>query len=412
MKKKIYVLTLLAIIVLLVACKETDKPVVEVVEKEPEVSLDHIGKELASMTLDEKIGQLMILGFNGKDFNDNLGEKLREVKPGGLIFFTRNIGSSSELVKTINKIKAYNRSGNKPLFIALDEEGGDVSRIPKDLNKLPRAKDIGSLNDGDLIKDFGKQLGVTVRSLGFNLNNGPVLDIRYNPNNEITRTRSYGKTEELVSFAGLKVLEGVKEEGVLALVKHFPGHGSTDVDSHYQLPIVNKTYDDLRNQDILPFKKAIDQGVDGVMVGHVLYKNIDSKLPASLSKKIMVDLLREDLGYEGLIFSDDMTMGAITNSHEPVDGALMFLQAGGDVVFLCHGENVGREFIKKVKKAIDDGRLTEEEIDEKVYRILKTKEAYKINDDEIPMPNIDKLNGELRDLLNSKSKDKRQQVIE
>lgn len=391
-------LLILLVASLALACSKEEVQEPEAVEDKL-LELDEVEKLIRDMSLEEKIGQLMILGFEGQELDDDLETRLRELQPGGLIFFKRNIGRSRQLIDLINNIKAYNESYNLPLFLAVDEEGGDVSRMPEDLAGTPSARELGEISDLDLVRDLASYSARTLGELGFNLNNGPVLDIRYNPNSEITRTRSFGSRPEDVIRLSSQYIEAYRQENILAVVKHFPGHGSTNQDSHYNLPIVNKSLEELEGEDILPFKNAIEMGVDGIMVGHILYRDLDNKYPASMSRPIIDQYLRGELGYGGLVFSDDMMMGAITNSHEPENAAFHFIRAGGDIALLCHGESIGYEFVDRVKQGLKNGEIDMESIDRKLYRILKTKEKYGIDHGRLDYIDPASKRGELEGLL-------------
>lgn len=401
--KKLFLLLMIGSMIFSVGCVSIARKTREKVEKdeeEIEENLDALQLKIKNMTLDEKIGQLMMLGFEEKNIDDELKQEIKDLKPSGLILFKRNIESIEQNVNLINDIKNYNKSlNNIPLFISTDEEGGDVSRMPKEIVKNPSAGEIGKLADMDLVRGFANHIGSTLNKLGVNMNNGPVLDVRYNPNNDITRTRTFNKDEKMVAEYGLVSIEEYKKENIISVVKHFPGHGSTDIDSHYTLPIVTKTREELLREDIYPFKVAIDNGVDGIMVSHIVYRDIDNK-PASVSSKVINDLLIEELGYKNLIISDDMTMGAITNGHEPESAGVEFLKAGGDIALFCHGDTIGYEFRAKLKEELKKGTITEKEIDNKVYKVLKMKEKYEIEDTSRTMPNVKQINEELDKLKN------------
>lgn len=411
-RRKIYfILGLILSLIISSACGEKNLEVEPDRETKPKESLDDIDRQIEKMTLEEKIGQLMIIGFEGKNFSEEVRLGIEQLKPSGFILFARNIEDSRQTLDLLNEIKKHNKKYNIPLFLAIDEEGGEVSRLPREINKIPSAKELGDLSDLELIGDFGSYNSRVLKSLGFNLNNNPSLDVRYNINNEITKTRSFGRLEEDVSQRGLRMLEASEEAGILSVVKHFPGHGSTDIDSHYKLPIVNKSLEALENEDILPFKKAIDSGVNGIMVAHVMYKHLDGKYPASVSKKVIQDYLIDSLGYKNLIFSDDMTMGAITNSHEPQDAAVLFIKSGGDIAYLCHGEGIGYEFKNSMIRAIEKGEISEAEIDKKLYKILSFKKEYGIEDEILDLPNLEELKSQWKGLMDRKSKDQRKQGI-
>lgn len=347
-----------------------------VLDKEKDILL----KKIEGMTLKEKIGQLLIVGFEGTSINADIENYLVNYKVGGFIFFSRNIRNVDETFKLIKDIKEKNIQNDIPLFISIDEEGGRVTRLSKEFIKLPSAKIIGNIDREEISFEYGKIIGTRVKSLGFNLDFAPVLDINSNPKNPVIGDRSFGDTEKTVSENGINMMKGLKGQGIISTVKHFPGHGDTEVDSHKNLPVVYKTKDELKSLELIPFKKAIKEGADAIMVSHILYKDIDKDNPATMSKNIIENILRKELSFEGVVISDDMTMGAILKSYSLEEASVKFLEAGGDILLICHGNDNSRLVFKAIEKAIEEKILSEEKIDEKVYRILSLKEKYKIND--------------------------------
>ncbi|NLY46722.1 MAG: beta-N-acetylhexosaminidase [Tissierella sp.] len=348
-------------------------PVEEPPIEDPIVEVDKIQEQLDHMTLEEKVGQLLVVGFEGTELDDSTREYIQDLGVGGLIFFARNI-HSKEQVSTL--VEDINNISNIPLFLAIDEEGGIVSRLPKEYKKLPDSISIGNTNDTDLAFDYGQLLGNRVRSIGLNLNFAPVMDIHSNPSNPVIGKRSFGTTAEVVSEMGINVAKGIKNTNVIPSIKHFPGHGDTSTDSHIELPMIDKSLDDIRNFELIPFKAAIDQDIEMIMSAHILIPSIDEEYPATLSKKILGDLLRDEMGYEGVIISDDMTMGAIVNNYSLEEASIDFLQAGGDILLVCHGVDSPRLVFDEIMKSIEIGELTQKEIDTKVYRILQLKDKY------------------------------------
>lgn len=343
------------------------------IEKPPIVEVDEIQKKLDKMTLEEKIGQLLIVGFEGREIDDNTRLFIEDLGVGGLIFFSRNIESKDQVTSLVQNIEDISST---PLFLAIDEEGGTISRLPGEYNRLPNAIDIGNSNDSDLAFEYGVLLGNRVRSLGLNLNLAPIMDINSNPNNPVIGKRAFGATAETVSEIGMQVANGIRSANVIASVKHFPGHGDTSTDSHMELPIIDKTIDEMRDFELLPFKTAIEGEIDMIMSAHILIPSIDGEYPATLSKKILADLLRDEMGYEGVVISDDMTMAAIIDNYSLEEASIDFLKAGGDIILVCHGLENPRLVFDQILHSIDIGELTVEEIDEKVYRILELKDSY------------------------------------
>lgn len=227
--------------------------------------------------------------------------------------FKDNINDSNQLLQLINNIKDINSKNKIPLFISIDEEGGRVSRLPKEIKKLPSNEVIGNINDKKLTYDIGKTIGYSLKSFGFNMDFAPVLDINSNPNNKVIGDRSFSSNKNIVANLGVSEINGFKSSNIISVAKHFPGHGDTDIDSHYKLPIINKTLDELKEVEFVPFKNAIKENVPSIMVSHILLPEIDDINPASMSKTIITDILRKDLKFDGLIVTDDMTMVAITN---------------------------------------------------------------------------------------------------
>lgn len=328
---------------------------------------------IKEMTLQEKIGQMLLVGFNGTSVNDELNRLIEDEKVGGLILFKGNIETSSQLkslVEDINKLNA-----NIPLFISIDEEGGRVSRLPDDTNKFPSASEIGSKDNEGYAYENGIKMGKLLSSYGINMDFAPVLDIYSNTKNTVIGDRAFGNNEEIVSTMGIAMMKGLQDENIIACVKHFPGHGDTEVDSHIGLPIVYKTLKELEKFEFIPFKKAIESNCDVVMVSHIVLNEIDSKNPSSLSKTVISGLLRENLGFDKVVITDDMNMSAITNTISVEKASIESIKAGSDIILIGGLETI-TSVIREIESAIKNGDLSEDRIDESVYRILELKSKY------------------------------------
>ena len=361
--------------------------------------VDKIKDKVESMSLEEKIGQLFIVGFEGEEINDEIVDLVKNQKVGGLIYFSRNIVDSNQIINLNNAIKDIEK--DIPLFISVDEEGGLVSRVPEEFVKLPSSGYIGQFNDENLSYNVGKIIAKELNSLGFNMDFAPVLDIDSNPNNTVIGERAFGNNSEIVSRLGIKTMEGIKDGKIIPVVKHFPGHGDTDVDSHYGLPIVKKTLEELENLEFIPFKNAIDNGADVVMISSIILESIDNEYPATMSKKVTTDILRDSLGFDGVIATDDMTMGAIVDNYNLADAVIMSINAGSDLVLVCHGYDDIINSILAVKDAVNSKIISEEKIDESVYRILKLKDKYNVNNKAIGNDiDIEGINSEIKSLFN------------
>lgn len=340
---------------------------------------DDIAARIKEMTLDEKIGQMFIIGFDGTVISDELTQMLKTRSPGGVILFGRNVKSPDQLLELINSIKRAN-SGREPLFISVDEEGGRVSRMPDVLSDIPSAAEIGEYGDTGVTYEIGMLLADEISSFGFNMNFAPVLDIFSNPDNTVISDRSFGNTAQAVSEHGVQLMKGIRDKNVIPVVKHFPGHGDTVADSHSELPVVNHDMERLAAIELVPFKKAIDENADAVMVGHLLMKSIDPENPATMSEAIIKGLLREQMGFDGVVLTDDMTMGAITKKYDIGDAAVSSVAAGSDMILVCHGFDDQIKAIDAVRSAVETGYIDEAGIDESVARILRLKAKYGLDD--------------------------------
>ena len=337
-------------------------------EKEP------IDDKINSMTLDEKIGQMIITGFNGSEYNDDMDRLINEYKVGGVILFARNIEDSNQMIELTRALQENNN--NLPLFISIDEEGGRVSRLPDDVEKFPSAFTIGLINDQQTAYENGKEIGYTLKRLGINLDYAPVLDIYSNENNTVIGDRAFSTEESIVSTMGIATMEGIEDSDIIPVVKHFPGHGDTEVDSHYGLPIVYKTLEELRNFEFIPFVKAIESGCDVIMVSHIILNEVDSINPASLSKIVISDLLRKDMGFDKVVITDDMSMGAITSIMSIEEACIKSIKAGCDILLLGNAYEEIEQVIDSIKLKLYNGEISEEQINKSVKRILELKKKY------------------------------------
>lgn len=374
-------------------------PEEKVVEK-PKV--DVLKEKIKAMTLEEKVGQLVIVGLDEYTNNAHSKEMLEKYKVGGFILFEKNIKDAKQMLSLINSLKQSNLINKTPLFLSIDEEGGRVTRMPKEFLKLPSNKYIGQFNNSQLSYNIGTILGKELKSFGLNMDFAPVLDINSNAKNPVIGDRSFGANEKLVSKLGLETMKGIQKEKVIPVIKHFPGHGDTSVDSHIGLPVVNTTLSRLKSFELVPFKEAIDNGADMVMIAHILMPKIDGKNPASFSKVVITDILRKDLNFNGVVITDDMTMGAVMKNFKIEEAAVMSLKAGTDIVLVCHNYNNQIKVIDGIKKSIESGNLPMEEVDEKLYRILKLKNKYNLKDDIVQSIDIPSINEKIKSVLNIK----------
>ncbi|WP_068694832.1 beta-N-acetylhexosaminidase [Paenibacillus yonginensis] len=361
---------------------------------------DPVQAQLDNMTLNEKIGQMVIVGLDGTELQADARKMIETYKVGGFILYKPNITNANQTLTFLNQLKKANKPNPAALWLSTDQEGGRVSRMPEPYLKIPTAKDIGQKNSTAYATGIGQALGEEIKSVGFNLDFAPVMDINSNPNNPVIGDRSYGADADAVIKNGTAVLKGLQSEGIAAVIKHFPGHGDTSVDSHLELPVVNKSLKQLEAFELLPFQAAVKQGTDMVMVAHLLIPKIDPDYPASLSKQMITGLLRDKLGFDGVVITDDLTMGGIVKHYGIAEAAVRSIQAGSDIVLVGHDTDRETAVIEALRKAAGSGKLAEQEIDQHVYRILKLKQKYKLSDNAVSTVDVSAVNADVKKLLN------------
>lgn len=331
-------------------------------------------KTVKEMTIREKIGQLVFFGFPGYELTPEIKALINEYKMGNIIIFTRNIKDTKQLFQLNKEIhQTINQmTGIMPL-IAIDQEGGMVTRILEGVTFPPGNMTLAA-TDLEMAYQVGKIVGTELRALGINMNLAPVLDVNNNPDNPVISVRSFSDNPETVSRFGAHYFRGLQEVGIIATAKHFPGHGDTSQDSHYFLPTINHDKDRLAQIELYPFRQAIKGNIDAIMSAHVIFPAYeDSELPATLSEKVLTGLLREKLGFTGLIVSDCMEMKAIDDHFTAAYGALIGLLAGLDMVFISHTFKKQLETLELLASAVENGKFPLALLDEKVERILKYK---------------------------------------
>ncbi len=331
---------------------------------------------LKNMSFDQKIGQLFIAGlYSNKEDARSEGldedpisyiEKLIEdFHIGGILFKMRwnpvELHHFSNYFQSISKI---------PLFTALDAEWGLNMRMAS-AAKFPNNQALGAIQNDVLIYEMGREVGRQCRLIGINWNFSPVFDINSNPNNPIIHDRSFSKNKFEVAKRGVLMMKGLQDEGVLATAKHFPGHGDTSTDSHTGLPLLNHSLNQIEDFELYPFKMAIEEGVKSIMCAHILIPAIDSENPTSLSDKTINGLLKEKMGYEGLVITDDLLMKAVSKRYSPSESSLKAFLSGNDVILSSKDIEVS---VAAIKQAVKEGIISETEIDRKVLKILKAKE--------------------------------------
>ena len=336
-------------------------------ELSPEQKVD---KLVANMSDADKVGQLMMIGIHGKSLNDDARFMLNEYRVGGIILFDRNMESKDQVKTLITDInKAGKSAGLTPLFLGIDQEGGAVARMDDKLIKVPPAEEVGK-ESVEQAASLAKEVGTELKDLGFNINFAPVADLG------LTYGRSYSTNpDEVVRYAGA-VGKAYDEAGLWYSYKHFPGIGKTDVDLHADTSIVPVSKETLLSEDTKVFVDLIKQSKPNtytIMVSHAMYPQIDPDHPSSLSKTIITDWLRKDMGYNGVVVTDDMDMGALAKHYTFGDMAVQSILAGSDILLVCHEYEHMQEAYNGLMKAVKDGRISKERLDESVKRILLMK---------------------------------------
>ncbi|CAH1191390.1 Beta-hexosaminidase [Paenibacillus auburnensis] len=357
---------------------------------------DPLARQVAGMTLEAKIGQMLLVGIDGTKLEESAKRMISEDEVGGIILYKDNIQNLKSMLTLINDLKKSNSGNTFPLFMSVDQEGGKVSRMPADYTAIPSNAKVGITGNDDAAGTMGRLLAREVLSAGFNMDFAPVLDINSNPANPVIGERSFGSNADIVTRLGIAEMKGLSEEGAIPVIKHFPGHGDTSVDSHLELPVVNKTAAQLAKLEWLPFQAAIQENADAVMVAHILYPKLDPKKPASLSKTIIGGLLRGQMGFDGVVITDDLTMGAITEHYTLPAAAVDTVLAGSDILLIAH-EYANEQMVRKaLLEAVKKGTISESRINDSVYRILALKEKYHLSDEPLSVPDLPALNNDIK----------------
>jgi beta-N-acetylhexosaminidase len=365
---------------------------------------DMIQKQIDNMSLDEKIGQLIIAGIDGYENDEYSRQLIEKYHVGGFVLFKRNIEDAEQMLELVNSLKENNSSVNSiPLFLSIDEEGGRISRMPEEFMRIPTSKSIGRLNNNKLTYKIGSILGRELKAFGLNMNFAPVLDVNSNPENPVIGDRAFGDDPNTVSEHGIQAMRGIQSQNIISVVKHFPGHGDTSEDSHFGLPSVNNDMERLNSFELVPFSAVIKNNADAIMIAHILLTEIDPDNPATLSSTVISGMLREDMGFGGIVITDDMTMGAILNNYDIGEAAVKSINAGSDMILVCHGFDKQKAVLNAVRDAVEKGDISVKRINESVYRILKLKQKYSLSDviiESVQPQTIENINDEIKGLYN------------
>ncbi|MDI7196411.1 glycoside hydrolase family 3 protein [Leptospira santarosai] len=342
--------------------------------------LESQAKEIVdTMSPEELTGQVIHVTIPGKTLDETAEKEIAEILPGGIILFGTNIGTKEEISKLNLELQKKSLEVSKlPLLISVDQEGGRVLRVRDGVTQFPGAMALGQTKNADYAYKVGFVTSYQLRKLGFNFVFAPDLDINNNPDNPVINTRSMGSTPEMVSASGIGYEKGARIGGAVPTIKHFPGHGDTNVDSHLGLPKIDKTLEELEKMELIPFQESIRQGAEVVMSAHILYPKLDPDFPATLSSKILTGILRDKMGFQGVIITDAMEMNAIDVHYKDRDPGVLAILAGADILLMTSWGKTTRNMKNQILTAYKRGTFQKGEKDllkEAVYRqiLLKLK---------------------------------------
>lgn len=331
--------------------------------------------DVAAMSLRDQIGQLVHCGFHGLEPSAEIVRLIRERQIGGVILFARNVRDIRQVASLTAELRRIAAEAGVPeLTIAIDQEGGMVARLTEGVALMPGNMAIAAGGSPEAAFEAARITGEELRALGITLNYAPVLDVNINPANPVIGVRSYGESPKRVGEFGVQAIRGLQLAGVAATAKHFPGHGDTDVDSHLDLPKVAHSRQRIREVELEPFRQAIAAGVDAIMTSHIVFPAFENgNVPATLSRRLLTGLLREELGFDGVIMTDCMEMKAIADHFGTVEAAVMAIEAGADCVLISHTHKLQEAAIDAIAAAVQSGRLSRERIAESAARLLAMK---------------------------------------
>ncbi|MCS7385735.1 MAG: beta-N-acetylhexosaminidase [archaeon GB-1867-005] len=330
------------------------------------------------MDLNFLSGQLMMVGFHGVEFSEEHEELLKVIKPSGIILFKRNIVDPKQLAGLIKDFQAFAKKiGLPPLIVSIDYEGGIVVRISRGATSLPSLMAISATRRIECARIVAEIAAKELKAIGINMNLAPVVDVNTNPVNPIIGVRSFGDDPIEVAAFSEAYIKSLQSNGVMAVAKHFPGHGDTSVDSHLDLPVLNLSLEEMVKRELIPFKAAVEAGVSSIMAAHIAYPKIDeSGLPATLSKPIVGGILRGMLGFDGVVMTDALEMKAIRDRFEPKEIVALALNAGVDLLLPASDYDLMIELKDEIIKGVEAGRIDKHRLIESYARIESLRREF------------------------------------
>ncbi len=335
--------------------------------------------DINNLSLEEKIGQMFLVGYEANTITDEFKNFIQNYKIGGVILYRKQFIKYEDLLKLINELKEINKNNPLPLFISVDQEGGRVTRLPQEFKRISAPFYLAKNKDINIIKNASNITANILKETGYNMNFAPVLDIKNFEDTHPIGDRCYADNVEDVCKFGITAMKEFQNNNIIPVIKHFPGHGATNTDSHFFLPVIKKKKEDLEKEDMLCFKNAINNGADAIMVGHLLATKIDKFYPASLSSKFIKNILRKQYKFNGLIITDSFKMLAIKLLYGDKKAVKRAILAGNDIVMLKYPIKKEMQCIDYIKKLILKNKIPMEEINNSVKRIITIKEKYNLS---------------------------------
>jgi beta-N-acetylhexosaminidase len=330
---------------------------------------------MSPSALRRQIGQLLIAGFNGHEIPPEMRAMAKEFGLGGVILFARNIAEPEQVAEVA--FEAARMQPDLPAWVSVDQEGGRVARLKAPFTVWPPMATLGRSGDVRLAERFARALAAELKAVGITLDYAPVLDIHTNPKNPVIGDRALAEKADEVARLGSVIIRTLQSQGIAACGKHFPGHGDTSTDSHFELPLVEHPPDRIRRVEFVPFKAAIEAGVATIMTAHVLVPSLDERRPASLSRRVVFDLLRDELHYEGVILSDDLEMKAIADGYAVPEAAVLAIEAGCDGALICSGDTATQiAALEALIYAVEQERLPYKRVEDALTRQRRAKERF------------------------------------
>lgn len=334
---------------------------------------DTIEEYINGMTLREKVGQLILLGIQGQGFDAKDISYIKKINPGGIIFYGRNLKDADDIPHLISRITALSRKSTLPMFFAVDQEGGLVHRVEGEVYRPPSAPAIGAANSEELSREVGQSVGGALKALGVNINLAPVLDVPADIRSSPMAMRSFSSDSIAVARLGTAYIRGLKDAGVLATAKHFPGIGRAIKDSHRGIIRIKWKDPDERDNDTMPFRTAVQEGVDIIMMGHFIAEPGDAANLVSLSPYWMNEVLRENMGFKGLILVDNIEMKAIKEAMPIQEAAVRSFQSGADIIMVSHEKRNQEKVFNALLDAVRKGVVSRQRLNESLTRIIQAK---------------------------------------